>query len=109
LLYRLEMGKLEQTVFQQWRPGDRIPERIANAPELIFGLALYMNGFYTLTSMRGSAYGTEGPIPWLAMRDYCDEHQIIGWQRQDFYDLLSRMDQAYLDYKFKKQPKPNTP
>lgn len=98
------MGKLERTVFQQYRPGDRIPDRILNSPELDFGLALYMNGFYTLSSTR-AAGTSEGPIPWLAMRDYCDEFEIEGIQKQDFYELIARMDQAYLDYRAKKAEK----
>lgn len=98
------MGKLEKTVYQQYRPGDRIPDRILNSPELDFGLALYLNGFYTLSSTRGVG-SAEGAIPWLAMRDYCDDFDIVGIQRQDFYELLALMDLAYLDYRAKKAAK----
>lgn len=100
------MGPLERTVFQQWRPGDRIPDKIANAPELDFGLALYYNGFCSLNSTRGAAYSSEGPIPWLAMMEYCREHLIQGTQRADFYELVSRMDAEYLKYKARKQAAP---
>lgn len=97
------MGKAEQGILSHAeRTKERLPERIENAPTLTLGLELFMNGFFILQSTRGAAYGSEGPIPWLAMRDYCNEYEIVGDQRLDFYDLLSRMDHAYLDYKAKK-------
>lgn len=97
------MGQAEQTIFQQAeRSKERLPDKILNAPELTLGLALYRNGFHALNSTRGAAYGSEGPIPWIAMRDYCIENEIHGIQRQDFYELLSRMDYAYLNFKAQK-------
>lgn len=97
------MSETEQTILQQVeRTKERLPDKIANAPEILLGLALYYNGFSALSSTRGALYSSEGPIPWLAMRDYCDENEIYGVQRQDFYDLLVKMDQAYLKFKGKK-------
>lgn len=104
------MGKTEQGIFKQAElTKERLPAKIENAPTLIMGLELYMNGFYMLQSTRGAAYASEGPIPWLAMRDYCNEYRIVGDQRQDFYDLIARMDHAYLDYKAKRSTPPPQP
>lgn len=96
------MGKLERTIFKNYREGDQIPERVLNAPELTMGLELFYNGFHTLQSTRGALYASEGPIPWLAMKEYCDEYEIYSDQRLDFYELVSHMDAAYLEFKAKK-------
>jgi hypothetical protein len=97
------MGKVERVIFSQHEATKQpLPDNVANAPELLLGLNLYMEGFEALNSTRGSGYGSEGPIPWLAMRDYCDEFDICGDQRQDFYVLVARMDHAYLEYKAEK-------
>lgn len=94
---------MERTVFQHAeREKTALPANIENAPELLLGLQLYMTGFTVLTSCRGANYGSEGPIPWDAMRTYCVEYGINGEQRQYFYEMLSEMDRAYLDYKAKK-------
>lgn len=76
-----------------------IPEKIANAPELLPGLELYFEGFKALTSCRNAAYMSEGPIPWTAMRDYCTEYGFDGEQREYFYHLIAVMDLVYLKHK----------
>lgn len=97
------MGIAEKAAFKQAeREKTPLPDKIMNAPEVLLGLELYINGFNALTSCRSAAYGSEGPIPWTAMRDYCVEYNIRGEQREYFYDLLAQMDKTYLDYKSKK-------
>lgn len=75
-----------------------IPRVIQEAPELEPGLALYYNAFTSVTSCRAAGGMGIGPIMWTAKRDYCDEYGIFGWQREYLYDLVSRMDGAYLKY-----------
>jgi hypothetical protein len=97
------MGVMEKAVFQRHEATkERLPDRIANAPEVQLGLDLFWNGFANLTSCRGSAYNSEGPIPWVAMRDYCEDYDIRGEQRMDFYHLIAEMDKVFLDHKAKK-------
>lgn len=103
------MGLTERTILRQLRPGDKLPPRIANAPELLMGLDLYVNAFYALTSCRGSSYNSEGPIPWIAMRDYCEDSEIYGEDRFYFYELIAKMDQAYLKYKAEKAKRNQPP
>lgn len=79
-----------------------MPSKIANAPELFVGLELYYLGFLDLTSCRGQSYGTEGPISWITMHEYCFVHGIEGEQREDFFYHISRMDSAYLEFKASK-------
>lgn len=94
---------MEQNILKQASvTKEKIPERIANAPEITLGLELYMNAFYALTSCRGSLYASEGPIPWLAMRDYCEDFDIRGEDRRIFIYLMTALDQTYLKYKAKK-------
>lgn len=100
------MGTMEEAVFQRHQnTKEKLPDRIANAPEVEFGLMLYWNGFLALSSCRSAAYGTEGPIPWTAMRDYCNEHELDEEQRSLFHDCVAAMDKVYLDHKGKKAQK----
>ncbi len=79
-----------------------LPERIANAPELYLGLELYYMAFMDLTTCRGQGYGTEGPIGWLAIRDYAVAQEIQGEQLEDLFYHIQHLDAAYLDHKAKK-------
>lgn len=79
-----------------------LPERIQNAPELLQGLELFYMAFMDLTSCRGQGYGTEGPIGWLQISEYCLIHGIIGEQRDDLIYHVQKMDETYLSFKAKK-------
>lgn len=79
-----------------------LPPRIANAPELPFGLEIYYIAFMDLTSCRGSGYGTEGPISWLSINQYADAKQFEGDQREDVFYYVQRLDTVYLEFKTKK-------
>lgn len=79
-----------------------LPNAIQNAPDLLPGLDLYYDGFVALTSCRNSMFAGEGPIPWLVMRDYCNDYGIVGEQKEYFFLMLGHMDNAYLEYKLKK-------
>lgn len=73
------------------------------------GLELFYMAFMDLTSCRGQSYGSEGPIGWLSINDYCRVHGIIGEQREDLIYHVQRLDAAYLEHKTMKlkaaQPK----
>ena len=55
-----------------------------------------------LTSGRGQSYGTEGPISWLSINEYCVIHGIIGEQREDLIYHVQKLDEVYLKFKTKK-------
>lgn len=74
-----------------------VPDRIANAPELFLGLALFYLGFLALTSTRQLGLA-QGPIPYMAMMDYCLAHGIEGEQQEDFIWLVARLDLKYLEW-----------
>lgn len=74
-----------------------LPDRIQNAPELYLGLEVFYNGFLELTSCRQIGHGL-GPIPSLAILEYCLVNGIEGEQREDFIWFIQRLDQKYLDW-----------
>lgn len=79
-----------------------LPARIANAPEVEFGLELFYTAFLDLTSCRGQGYGTEGPISWLTINQYADAKGYQEEQREDLFYFMQQMDSVYLDFKSKK-------
>lgn len=84
------------------RQGMPLPQRIQNAPELHLGLELYYLAFLDLTSCRTAGYGTEGPIPWTATRQWAEAHDLSGEQLEDLEYHIPRMDEVYLKFKAKK-------
>lgn len=79
-----------------------LPDRIANAPEVAFGLEIYYIAFMDLTSCRGTGYGTEGPISWLVINQYADAKHFEGEQHEDLFYFVQKLDMIYLDFKTKK-------
>lgn len=77
-----------------------LPSRIANAPELDIGLELFYVAFFDLHSCRQIGFSA-GPIPWTAIRDYANEHNIFGDQREDLFYYVQMMDKAYLEWQSK--------
>ena len=105
MLYQLEQGAVEKKIIQQcMREGLPLPSKIKNAPELIFGLALFLQAFNNLTYSR--TYGfVPGPISWASIEDYCVKNKLDEEQTQDMHYFIRVMDNAYLDYLDKKRSK----
>jgi hypothetical protein len=94
---------MEKTIVEQCvRQGMPLPERIQNAPELLMGLELFYGAFMDLTSCRGTGYGTEGPIPWTAVRQWAQVHGLDEEQAEDLEYYIAQMDETYLKFKTKK-------
>lgn len=77
------------------------------------GLELFYNAFMDLTSCRGTGYGTEGPIPWTAVRQWARERELDEEQAEDLEYHIPQMDEVYLKHKAKKlaaatKPPPTT-
>jgi hypothetical protein len=95
----LEQGPNEKTIIEQCiRNRMPLPAAIANAPELELGLDLFYLAFMDLTTCRSMGFG-EGPVPWSAVRDYCNELELEGDQREDMFAHIRLMDTAYLSYR----------
>jgi hypothetical protein len=79
------------------RFGQKIPDRIQNAPELYLGLELFYIGFLELTSCRAVGMGL-GPIPMMAMLEYCEINGVDGELREDFLYFVQLLDHKYLEW-----------
>lgn len=89
------MGAVEERIIEQAaQAGDDLPEKIKNAPELLRGLSLYYNAFQDLSSTRAVGMSL-GPIPWMAINDYCLTYEITGEQREDMFYHVAAMDNVY--------------
>jgi len=100
----MEQGHIEDQIIQQAvRSGLPLPERIQNAPSILPGLELYYIGFLDLTSSRsfGGGFGM-GPIPWLAIEQYCQVMELDDDQRVAMHHHVTEMDKAYIKHMQKK-------
>lgn len=98
----MEQGPVEQNIIRQcMREGLALPNKIQNAPELGFGLQLYMGAFLDLNTDRPTGWGPT-QIPFSAIMAYADVYQIEGEQREDLLYFVRGMDAAFLDYHSKK-------
>lgn len=53
-----------------------------------------------LTSCRAIGMG-EGPIPWLAVRQYAVDAELEEESREDLFYFIGKMDTAYLEHRAK--------
>lgn len=91
------MGPIEQRIaMQAYRAGDKLPDRIANAPQLKRGLELYLQAFFDLDAERSHSMGLTR-IPWRSMWAYAQAYGFDDEQREDLFFLLRRMDNAHID------------
>ena len=99
----MEQGETEQAILRQCAQLKLpIPDAIANAPILTEGLELYFMAFLDLTTCR--SYGmSEGPIPWTAIKDWATYNRLSSIQTEDLFYMVQEMDNAYLNYRAKKQ------
>lgn len=100
------MGPIEQNIARQAiRAGEPIPDRIANAPELMPGLQLYLTAWLELDSERTHALSLT-PIPWTSIRQYATAYRMDDEQAEDLTYLIRRMDNAHLARLDKKNKPP---
>lgn len=105
MLYELEQGPVEKKIIQQCiREGLPFPNKIKNAPVLIFGLGLYLQAFNDLSASRIQGMAP-GPIPWNIIEEYCDRCNLDEEQRYDMHAYIKAMDEVYLTYLEKKLDK----
>ena len=83
------------------REGMPLPQSIQNAPELWFGLELYLNAFFDLNTERSSGMGV-GPIPWSAIDRYAERHGFDDEQRTDLQYHIRALDATYIEHHNKK-------
>lgn len=76
--------------------GQPLPDRIANAPELITGLQLYLQAFFDLDSERSHAMGVTR-IPTSRIREYSTYYEFDDEQAEDLLYLIKKMDTDHCD------------
>lgn len=104
LEYQLQHGANEEAVIRQSaKSGQPLPARIENAPSLLIGLDLYYIGFQDLSSSRQVGMGL-GPIPWMAIEQYCHLIGLDQDQKEAMHHHIVEMDSAFLKFHNKKKP-----
>lgn len=81
-----------------------LPRKIANAPELNFGLELYYDAFWDLSTCRMSGYSL-GPIPWGSVNDYASTFEFDDEQRHALHYYIRVMDNVYVKFHSPKKGK----
>lgn len=88
------MGEIEQNIIDQSvRFNLPLPDRIANKPELLAGLKLYLASFIDLNSDRTFNNGNPNPLPWSLIKDY---GMFYGFDIDELVYFIRRMDEAFL-------------
>jgi hypothetical protein len=90
-------------VRQAIRFNEPLPDRIANRPELMFGLELFYVAWFDLDSEREVGFGL-GPIKRSAIVAYAEEYGFSEEQKEDLLYLVREMDNDYLARQAKKKP-----
>lgn len=92
----LELGPIEQNIAKQaMRAGQPLPDRIANAPELIDGLQIYLSAFFELDSDRTHVFSPTS-IPWSSIHNYAAAFEFDEEQTQDLFYFIKKMDSMHL-------------
>lgn len=93
----LTLGSSEQNVAKMAiRAGNKIPNAIANAPQLKGGLELYLNAFFDLDSERHHGMGAM-PIPFSSIILYADFFGFENEQKEDLFFFIKKMDAVQLE------------
>lgn len=101
----LDMGSSEkQFAKQAMREGKAIPDRIANAPELLTGLYLYIEAFFDLDTERSHDWGFRR-IPFTTIIDYANAFNFSEEETEDLVYFVKQMDAAHIERLKSKAPK----
>ena len=104
MLYGLEQGGVEKRIIEQcMREHLPLPKKIANAPQLFFGLELYYGAFLDLSTCR-SGLG-DGPISWQYVHDYAIVNEFSEEQGENLHYFVMKMDAAFLNQRQKSNGK----
>lgn len=103
--YELVQGKNEEKIVRLAKANrQEIPDIIKNKPQLLPGLDIYYKAFWELSTCRSIGM-MEGPIWWIAIRDYADEMEFTGIDRIRFFFLIKQMDSEYTSVRAKEVEK----
>jgi hypothetical protein len=77
----------------------RLPKNFANRPTIGIGMQLFMDAFWDLTTTRQVTESGASPIPWLAIKQWCDEYDLDDGLRYEMFHFIRKLDMSYLDYR----------
>jgi len=101
----MDLGESEQRIIKQAiRAGNPIPDRIANKPDLMIGLDLYLMAYFDLSTERPPSM-TISPIPISKMKEYALYWNLEFEQTEDLIYLIRRMDVSNIERIIESQPK----
>lgn len=89
---------------QAYMIGQPLPERIANAPQLILGSELYLQAFFDLDSERSHGMGLTR-IPWSSIKNYAVTFDFDQRQTEDLFYYIRKIDEANLIRLEERMPK----
>ncbi len=93
------MGKDEELIIEQcYRTNRQLPERVANAPELLPGLELYWVAYQDLSTCRPAGFGGAYPIPYTAILDWATASGLDEEQVSTLVRFIRKMDVAFLKW-----------
>jgi hypothetical protein len=87
---------IELIVSQAIRFGEPIPDRIANAPDLEYGLVFYLKAWTDLNADRSFGMSV-GPIPTIAILNYAKHYQLSEDETERTLKILRYVDNEYLN------------
>lgn len=89
---------MEQEIFDRAVTGRmKLPEVIANRPELELGRRWYMDVFDELSADRSFGFGV-GPIPSATIRQFIKDEKLDIEEGADLKYIIRKMDETYLKY-----------
>lgn len=97
----LDQAPHERTIIEQCIVRRcRLPDAIADAPQLLPGLAIYMGAFFDLQTCRPMHPHPKGfrlgPIPWTAIYDWCCAHGLVD-DIDDVVFHVCRLDGLWME------------
>lgn len=81
-----------------------MPDAVAGAPQMFWGLEAYYDAFVELSTDRQSGMSV-GPIPWSSIDRYACRHEIEGEAFEYLVRMVRALDDAFLAHCRKEAPK----
>jgi hypothetical protein len=97
LSYQLELGGMEQNIIKRLLPHEKLPERIANAPQLELHLLFYWNAFLDLDTERDFGWGLP-QIPWTAIYTYAEAYGMNDAEFDRLLMFIRAMDKVKIEF-----------
>lgn len=80
------------------KKGRAAPDWWDECPPLVEGDEFYLAAFWQLDTCRSLAQGSLCPIPWTAMVQYAQFHQLEDDVSEAFVQIITAMDATWLEW-----------